>query len=312
MISDLLPLYKDDICSESSRKAVDEHIAECPSCRKLLTDISDTVIDEKILKEKNEVIDSQARFFKRKSAFAGSIIGLIFAVPILICLIVDIATGGGLGWFFIVLAAMMTAASLIIVPLLMPKNRMFTTMVSFTACVILLLAVCAIITGGNWFFVAASSTLFGLTMLFAPFICLRRPVREHLGDHKGLAVMGAYTFTFILMMVCIGLHTGPAEFFPLAASISLPIAGMVWAVFASCRYLRANALIKIGVSVLCTGILGGILSHMTAMSVKGTSITGVEYYADPWLPIMLSVGSVGLLLAGIGILIALFKKGTIK
>lgn len=312
MISDLLPLYKDDICSESSRKIVDEHIAECPSCKKLLDAMSDTAIDEKILKEKNEVIDSQAKFFKRKSTLAGSIIGLIFALPILICLIVDIATGGGLGWFFIVLAAMMTAASLIIVPLLMPKNKMFMTMVSFTASVILLLAVCAIFTGGNWFFVAASSTLFGLTMFFAPFICCRRPVREHLGNHKGLVIMGAYTLTFILMMVCIGIHTGPAAFFPLAASISLPLVGMAWAIFASCRYLRTNALVKTGISIICIGILGGLLSHLSAMSVKGPGLTGVVYYADPWLPVMLSIGSVGLLLAGIGILIALFKKGTKK
>ena len=66
--------------------------------------MSDVTIDEKIVKEKDEVINSQARFFKRKSAFAGSIIGLIFSIPILVCLIVNLATGAGLTWFFIVLA----------------------------------------------------------------------------------------------------------------------------------------------------------------------------------------------------------------
>ena len=217
MISDLLPLYKDDICSESSKKIVEEHLAECPSCRKLFGDMSDVSIDEEIVKEKNEVINSQAKFFKRKSAFAGSIIGLIFSVPILVCLIVNLATGAGLTWFFIVLAAMLVAASLIVVPLVVSKNRMFTTMTAFTASVILLLAVCCIYSGGNWFFVAASASLFGLTMLFAPFIAFRRPVREHLGKHKGLAIMGAYTVTFILMMICIGLFAGPAGFFPVHA-----------------------------------------------------------------------------------------------
>lgn len=33
MIKDLLPLYADDVCSDESRKAVEEHIKECEDCR---------------------------------------------------------------------------------------------------------------------------------------------------------------------------------------------------------------------------------------------------------------------------------------
>ena len=310
MISDLLPLYKDDICSEASRKIVEEHLAECPACKKLFSDMSDVSIDEQIVKEKNEVINSQARFFKRKSAVAGSIIGMIFFVPILVCLIVNLATGAGLTWFFIVLAALLVAASLIIVPLMVPKNKMFTTMTSFTAAVMVLLAVCCIYTGGNWFFVAASGTLFGLTMLFAPFIANRKPVNAYLGNHKGLTVMSAYTLTFFLMMVCIGLHTGPAAFFPLAMAISIPLVLMAWAIFTVCRYLRVNACTKTGLCILAVGILSGILSHATCMAtVQMGSNTGVVYYSDPWLPLMLSIGGTGLLIAGIGFLAGLAKGG---
>jgi hypothetical protein len=143
LISDLLPLYKDDICSEATKKIVEEHLAECTECRKMLADMSDVTIDEKIVKEKDEVINSQAKFFKRKSAFAGSIIALIFSIPILVCLIVNLATGAGLTWFFIVLAGILVAASLIIVPLMVPENKMFTTMASFTGSV--LLCVCILI-----------------------------------------------------------------------------------------------------------------------------------------------------------------------
>ena len=124
MISDLLPLYKDGVCSNASKKIIEEHLAECPACGKMLKDMIDSTIDEELVKEKNEVIDSQAKFFKRKSALVGSIVGGIFCVPILVCLIVNLATGAGLTWFFIVLAAMLVAASLIIVPLMMPKNKL--------------------------------------------------------------------------------------------------------------------------------------------------------------------------------------------
>jgi len=33
IIKDLLPLYMDDVCNEESRQAVEEHLAECESCR---------------------------------------------------------------------------------------------------------------------------------------------------------------------------------------------------------------------------------------------------------------------------------------
>ncbi len=33
LIKDLIPLYADEVCSEESRKAVAEHIAECSNCR---------------------------------------------------------------------------------------------------------------------------------------------------------------------------------------------------------------------------------------------------------------------------------------
>ena len=35
IIEDLLPLYVDDMVSEDSRKLVEEHLKECPACRKV-------------------------------------------------------------------------------------------------------------------------------------------------------------------------------------------------------------------------------------------------------------------------------------
>ena len=308
LISDLLPLYKDDICSEATKKIVEEHLVECPECKKMLADMSDVTIDEKIVKEKDEVINSQAKFFKRKSAFAGSIIALIFSIPILVCLIVNLATGAGLTWFFIVLAGILVAASLIIVPLMVPENKMFTTMAAFTGSVLLLLGIIAIYTRGSWFLVAASSTLFGLTMLFAPFIAFRRPVNAYLKNHKGLAIMSAYTVTFALMMFCIGLNVGFKTFAPMAFAISMPLVGMCWAIFAIIRYLRFNACAKVGLCITAVGVLSGVLSMLAGNAEKVVSNTGVSY-STPTLPLMLSICGVGILIAGIGFLIGMFKGG---
>lgn len=310
MISDLLPLYKDGICSDASRKIIEEHLAECPACGKMLNDMNDNTIDEKIVKEKNEVIDKQAKFFKRKSALAGSIVGGIFCVPILVCLIVDLATGSGLSWFFIVLAAMLIPASLFVVPLMVRKNRMFNTMTSFTASVIVLLAVLSIYTRGSWFFVAASATLFGLTVCFAPFIAYRKPVTEYLRNSKGLTIMGAYTATFVLMMICIGLFTGPKAFFPLAFSIAAPLAAMAWGIFASVRYLKGNALVKTGASFASVGVCSWLLDVLVgSFGAKASSMTGVSYSSTSGSAVGITFIGIAALLIISGIIIGLVKGG---
>ncbi|MBO4809365.1 MAG: zf-HC2 domain-containing protein [Lachnospiraceae bacterium] len=252
MIEDLLPLYKDGVCSEASKKAVEEHLKECPKCKKMLEELNDTSIDEMIVKEKDSVIDSQSRFFKRKSATVGGVFAAIFAIPILVCLIVNLATGHALTWFFIVLAAMLIPTSLIVVPLMVRENRMFYTMTSFTASLLLLLGVVSIYTKAGWFAVAASAVLFGLTVLFGPFIACRRPVNALLKNFKGLAVMAACTVTFFLMITCIGFTVKSAGFFPKALCISVPLIMLAWAIFAVIRYIGSNKLVKIGV---CTALI---------------------------------------------------------
>ena len=308
LISDLLPLYKDEICSEASRKIVEEHLAECQDCKKMLNSLNDITIDEKIVKEKEEIIGTQARFFKRKSALAGSIIGLIFSIPILVCLIVNLATGAGLTWFFIVLAGILVAASLIIVPLMVRENKMFMTMVSFTASVMLLLGVICIYSGGNWFLVPASGTLFGLTMLFAPFIVSRRPVNAYVKNHKGLAIMCADTATFVLMMLAIGFYAGMKEFFPMAFAVSMPLVGLVWAVFAIIRYLRFNACVKTGLCIASAGVMSAIISVLGPVAEASISRTGVTYSSGVSVPPIIFV-VIGLVIAGIGFLVGKNKGG---
>ena len=171
IISDLLPLYIDNACTSSSAQAVEEHLAECSVCTKLYEDMknSENVLDSEIKKERDEVLTKQSKYFKRRSVLAGSIIGGIFSIPILVCLIVNLASGAGLSWFFIVLTAMFIPASLTVVPLMIPQNKALCTLGAFTASLLTLLGVCCIYSGGSWFAVAASSVVFGLTIVFLIF-----------------------------------------------------------------------------------------------------------------------------------------------
>lgn len=208
LIRDLLPLYVDKVCSKSSGEAVEEHVRECNACAALLGQMCsrDPFLDNVIYEERSRVLATQAKFFKRRSAAVGSIIGALFMLPILICLIVNLTTGAGLTWFFIVLAAMAIPASLIVVPLMMPENKFLWTIGSFTGSLLLLLSVCNFYSGGSWFMVTASAVLFGMCVIFGPFIVRTKPVARLLGNHKLLTVLAADLLTFAMMMTAISLH----------------------------------------------------------------------------------------------------------
>ena len=308
VIQDLLPLYKDSACSVASALAVQEHLNECEKCRKFLDRLNDTSVDEMILHERDNVIGTQSKYFKRKSALAGSVVGGIFALPILICLIVNLASGHGLTWFFIVLAAMLIPASLFVVPLMATKNRMFLTMTSLTGSIIFLLAVCCLYSGGDWFFVAASSVLFGLTVCFAPFIACRRPVNKFLGNCKGLAVMSAYTLTFFLMILCIGISVATPGFFGETLSICIPLVLMAWAMFLIIRFLPANGLVKTGVCIAALSTFSYVGSEMILwLSIRSMEESAVQVYSQPSFPMMLAGVGIGAAVAVIGLFFG--KKG---
>lgn len=254
VIRDLLPLYADQICSDESRELVEEHLAECVDCTALLGQMHSVELETHLRAETGDVLRRQASFFKRKSAVVGAVIAGIFMIPILVCLIVNLATGAALDWFFIVLASLITAASLIVIPLVMPDNKLLWTLGTFTASLLLLLGVICIYTQGRWFFLVATAVLLGFSVCFLPFAVHTKPLRAVLGNQKGLTVMTSATLFFGLMMLCIGFYTESSEFRELAPVISLPILVFVWILFLFIRYTRLGGLLKAGICVVSVGV----------------------------------------------------------
>ena len=315
MIRDLLPLYLDDVCSESSRGVIEQHLAECGECAAMLEEMRKNEVETALSAEKTEVISRQAAFFKRRSALAGTIIAGIFMIPVLVCMIVNLASGAGLTWFFIVLTALMTAASLIVVPLMMPENKGLWTLGTFTGSLLLLLATCCIYSGGRWFFVAASSILFGLSLVFLPFVANSKPVAAVLGKNKGLAVVGADTVLYMLMLIAIAAHNRSAGTLGRATFISLPFILLAWAFFLIIRYLPVNGLTKAGILIALCGALiffvdafvGLFTGNVRPLPAFHPSDWSYQYFDGnvKWMILLVSVG-IGAVFALIG---ALVKRG---
>ena len=208
IIRDLLPLYADEVCSSASSQLVRDHLAECPECTEMLEKLRSHTIETDLQTEKDQIIEHQAKKFRRRSATVGSVISGVFMIPVLICLIVNITSGAALDWFFIVLGGLAVAASLIIVPLMVPENKLFWTFCAFCVSLMLLLAICSIYSGGLWFFPAASASLFGLSVVFLPFVLRAEPVRKLIGNFdRRIIVIAVDLILFGNMMNMVTLTT---------------------------------------------------------------------------------------------------------
>ncbi len=201
VIRDLLPLYADDACSRASRTLVEGHLAGCADCRTMLVRLRSSEIEQDLRLEKQDVIRYGEKRFKRRSAAVGMLVAGLFMLPILVCLVVNLASGNTLDWFFVVLASLAVAASLVITPLTVPEDKLFWTFCAFCVSLVILLAVTCLYSGGNWFWIAASAALFGLAVIFLPFVVRAKPVKRLIGGaSKGLIVLGLDAALFVNMM----------------------------------------------------------------------------------------------------------------
>ncbi|MDR3052257.1 MAG: zf-HC2 domain-containing protein, partial [Coriobacteriales bacterium] len=245
-VLDLLPLYHDDVCSASSRRIVDEHLLECDSCKNALARIDDSTYDSFLRHEKEDVVGTYTRSIKRKSLLAGICIASLLAVPILVCLIVNIVSDHALDWFFIVLTALLVLASVTVVPLVAEKHKGLWTLGGFTASLAALLLACCLYSGGTWFFVVLVPILFGLSVLFAPFVLYQLPLKGFAARNKGLIALLADTALLFATIIVSRLSFYPSTdwatvFLVAATSLLLP-----WALFVIIRYARASGFSKAG------------------------------------------------------------------
>ena len=236
VIRDLLPLYADDVCSETSRELIEEHLQDCPECSAILEKIRKNEIENNLREEKEQVIEYQAKRFKRRSTTVGSVVSGLFMVPILICLIINLSVGGSLGWFYLVLGGLAVVASWTLVPLMVQRNKLFWSFCAFVLSVLFTLAVACFYTHGNWFFLASSAVLFGFALIGLPFALRAEPVRAFIGNYNRWIIVGAVDLIlFANMMNMITLYS---KSFLSTVFMALMCAAGAWLLYSSIKTKR--------------------------------------------------------------------------
>ena len=94
IVEDLLPLYHDGVCSEESRQMVDEHLAQCEDCRKILDQIDGELVSP-------QAKDADIKPLKNisKAVKKGKKEALITGISIALIVILVLFGGVSLYWY---------------------------------------------------------------------------------------------------------------------------------------------------------------------------------------------------------------------
>lgn len=77
LIQDILPLYHDGVCSDTSRKLVDNHLESCEKCKSLLQGMNDEIQMPKLDADEIKPLRSIKRRWRKKNWLMGILIGLL-------------------------------------------------------------------------------------------------------------------------------------------------------------------------------------------------------------------------------------------
>lgn len=287
VIQDLLPLYVDQVCSEESKELIDEHLMECKECSKLLYQMGSSEIETDLKSEAEDVIQHQAKFFKRKYAVIGVIMAVFFMCPLLISIIINLLQGPeGLEWTFIGFGILLMAVTLFAIPFILPKSKTFWSVVIFIGCLFLLMGIIWLYTGGVWFDLTWIIIVCSFVICFFPFALLAKPVRALLERENGLTTMLILTMLYVVMVMGIsfGIFSGLPEYSYPTIEISIPCLVLAWMFFILIRYPKCNGLIKGGLCVAMFGLFSSFIDHaITIWQVY----TNDYWWDDEWsLPIL--------------------------
>ena len=234
VIRDLLPLYADKACSERSREMVEDHLEECPDCRNMVGMLLDTEIEESLAGERESVLDYSVRQFKRRAAVVGSAVSGAITLPVLIVAALVLLAGRSVSWVAIPVCGCLVLASLVVVPLLVPEDKLFWTFCAFSASLLLLLGVTCLYSHGDWFWVASSAVLFGLSVVFLPFLLRGGPLRKLIGNANRLLIVLAADFALFFNMLNMIASQGRLTLNTLIFSVAV-IAGIAFVIIGIIR-----------------------------------------------------------------------------
>lgn len=198
---------------------------------------------------------------------------IIYGGAAAICLVCDLAGGGGLSWSLVVLAVLLCAASLTLLPALAPERMGGVWSAGgFTASLLLLYAVSCLVYGGRWFAPAACWTLLALGITILPYVLRRLPLPAQFAGRKGVIYLGVNTLLLLALLAEECVRTRSDWFLNAALGTLFGL----WLVFGAyaVRHLPLSEALAKRKSLLYLGVTALLLLALIASAMLGESKSG--------------------------------------
>ena len=280
IIQDLLPLYLDDVCSIKSKEIIEAHIAECPKCKELLCALGNQAVTQELSSEKNRIIEKHFKEEKKRTTMVGLITAAVLMIPIIVCLICNLAVGHGLSWFFIVLTSLMVFASVTVVPLLVNDKKILWSACSFTISLTALLGTICIYTGGSWFYIAVIPSVAGLVICFMPFLIRSVPLPAGLCNHKALITMTVESLAVFSIIIAAGIYSKYPGYWEVAMPVTSYCLLAVWVIVLILRYLPIPKMFRASIASLAGSLLLAFVNDVVDLAMgdfNGISLTTADF-----------------------------------
>ena len=270
LVQDLLPLYYDDACSKSTREFVKHHLDKCSECTDVLHKLDNHSLEDKVSLEAMDVLKRHAKKERTAAYKAGVVIAGLLMIPVIITLIVSLADGGGLGVLSVLVSSLLLVAAMTVVPLMSTQKRFAKSILCCVGALLLIFFFVDRMNGGGEFILWSVPTIFGLSVVFFPFIIRAIELPSALTDQKAMITMCWDTLWLYLTIFEVCNHNGDSDGLKSGITIATIMMLGVWLVFLVARYLHLNWWIKAGLISFICGIWTAFTNDVYWLLAKKT------------------------------------------
>ena len=218
-------------------------------------------------------------------------------LALLLLLLTVCAWDARAGWFPVAAVSVIFGYTLVLLPFLMrqlplPEDwRNRKSLLYFLielALLLLLLAVCAWDARADWFPVAAISVIFGVTLVFLPFLMHQVPLPEKLRGHKVLVYFSLETVLLLVLELICSFESQTFWFFLPGLPLTLFLAALPWAMMLLIRYAPISGWFKASgccaLVALYHAVTPAVVDRILFLSGEEMDLplTGVPWFTFHW------------------------------
>lgn len=277
VVQDLLPLYYDDACSDSSRELVEAHLEDCEKCRRTYEELKNETIDTMIKEESQGVLERHEKKERTAAYKAGVIIAGLLLIPVFVTFIVGLASGGDMNVFALVAASMLLVGAITVVPLVSRQKKFVKCILCSVVALLFILFFVDRMNGGGEFIFWSVPTVFGISIVLFPFVIRAVDLPPVLADKKALITMMWNTLWLFLTIVETCGHSQDMQGMKTGCIVAFVVMLGVWLVFFVARYAKTNAWIKAGCIVLICTLWTAFANDICMFLIEGERRLTIRY-----------------------------------